>query len=148
MILIKLTFYISQSDVESGTRNKMNGTFLVTKTRNIQQGQGLIERPWLDFGKPREETNLFMTKQNWLGWGKLLCSTKDVLLMAKNLNGSSMSTGSSQMRTHRPRYCQFDGPASLTKIDHDNFCLLCIHLFTLHRDGTCVSTLMGTKHLF
>lgn len=58
----KFKFLNLQSDVESGMRNKMNGTFLVTRTRNIQRGQGLIEQPWLDFGKPQEETKLFMTK--------------------------------------------------------------------------------------
>lgn len=44
-LIYELTFYILQSDVGSGMRNRMNGTFLVTKTRSIQQGQGLIERP-------------------------------------------------------------------------------------------------------
>lgn len=53
-----------QSNVESDMKSKMNGIFLVTRTKNIQRGQELIERPWLDFGKPREETKLFTTKQN------------------------------------------------------------------------------------
>lgn len=40
-------------------KNKMSGTFSVTRTGNIQPEQGQIEPQQLDSGRQQEETKLF-----------------------------------------------------------------------------------------
>ncbi|KAH0664138.1 hypothetical protein KY284_029069 [Solanum tuberosum] len=45
---------------EWGQKNKVIGTFLATKTRNIQQEQEQIEQQQQDFGRQQEGTRLYI----------------------------------------------------------------------------------------
>jgi len=47
-------------------KSRTSGISLATRIRSIQRGQGLIEQPWLAFGRRPGETSQFMTKQNSL----------------------------------------------------------------------------------
>ena len=53
-----------QRDAGSDMRSRMSGTSLATRIRSTQQGQGLIEQPWLASGRLPGETRQCMTKQN------------------------------------------------------------------------------------
>ena len=51
-----------QKDAGSDMKSRMSGTSLATRTRSIRQGQGLIEQPWLAFGRLPGEARQCMTK--------------------------------------------------------------------------------------
>jgi len=55
-----------QKDAGSDMKSRTSGISLATRIRSIQRGQGLIEQPWLAFGRRPGETSQFMTKQNSL----------------------------------------------------------------------------------
>lgn len=55
-----------QRDAGSGMKSKMSGISSATRIRSIQQGRGLIEQPWLGFGRRQAGTRQCMTRPNSL----------------------------------------------------------------------------------